>query len=113
MNHIPEVRTIVKNAAKDGMTLKTQNVFVFMESITRRKSYWRDLMRYKSKDYYLGEYTAGTAICVPMPEHIKRSLKSVSSAEGISMARFSLQLIIEKLAEKDDRVKEWQNSISE
>jgi hypothetical protein len=70
-------------------------------------------VRYKSKDYYLGEYTAGTAICVPMPEHIKESLKSVSSAEGISMARFSLQLIIEKLAEKDDRVKEWQNSISE
>jgi len=48
-----------------------------------------------------------------MPEHIKESLKSVSSAEGISMARFSLQLIIEKLAEKDDRVKKWQNSINE
>jgi hypothetical protein len=68
-------------------------------------------MRHKSKDYYLGEMTAGTSICVPMPEHVKKSLMAVSKDKKLSMARFTLQLILDKLSEEDSQLKEWWESV--
>jgi hypothetical protein len=53
-------------------------------------------MRYKSKDYYLGEQN-DCAIQVALPESLKLKFKKYTQRRKISMSAQVVKLILEKL----------------
>ena len=67
-------------------------------------------MRFKSKEWGMGEKIDQTSVFIAMPARVKEVLYRVTQEESISMSRYTLNLILADIRKKDEETNKWLTS---
>lgn len=69
-------------------------------------------MRFKSKEWGMGEKIDQASVFIAMPARVKEVLYRVTQEESISMSRYTLNLILADIRKKDEETNKWLTSQS-
>ena len=69
-------------------------------------------MRFKSKEWGMGEKIDQASVFIAMPARVKEVLFRVTQEESISMSRYTLNLILADIRKKDEETNKWLTSQS-
>ena len=69
-------------------------------------------MRFKSKEWGMGEKIDQASVFIAMPARVKEVLFRVTQEESISMSRYTLNLILADIRKKDEEINKWLTSQS-
>jgi len=64
-------------------------------------------MRFKSKEWGMGEKIDQASVFIAMPARVKEVLYRVTQEESISMSRYTLNLILADIRKKDEEINKW------
>lgn len=67
-------------------------------------------MRFKSKEWGMGEKIDQASVFIAMPARVKEVLFRVTQEESISMSRYTLNLILADIRKKDEETNKWLTS---